>query len=174
MNVSLVMYKADGHHREFPLRKPRTVIGRRDTCDLRVPLGSVSRQHCEILFDPPADDQQPDESAGPVRLTLRDLESSNGTYHNHEKVTEAQLAAGDEVAIGPVVFVVVIDGQPKVTVNGPRRVDFSNDAEPSHDSAADFAPDAPVTVPSAATLSTSSGNAALKRLESLVDIESQR
>lgn len=99
MQVSLVMFKADGTRRDFPLTRERVVIGRKNNCDLRIPLSSVSRQHCEIRLE--------DE-----RIKLRDLGSSNGTYHNSIRVQEAELAAGDEVVIGPVVFTVVVDGEP--------------------------------------------------------------
>ena len=43
---------------------------------------------------------------------LKDLGSSNGTYHNSIRVQEAELTAGDEVSVGPVVFTVVVDGRP--------------------------------------------------------------
>ena len=99
MNVSLVMVKGDGTRRDFPLGKERLVIGRINTCDLRIALPSVSRQHCEVFID-----------GG--QLKLRDLGSSNGTFHNNTRVQEANLAAGDEIGIGPVVFRVVIDGKP--------------------------------------------------------------
>lgn len=99
MDVQLVMFKADGSRREFSLRQGRTVVGRTNDCDLRIPLSSVSRRQCEFLHE--AD-----------KLSLRDLGSSNGTYHNHIRVQEVDLAAGDEVAVGPVTFTVVIDGEP--------------------------------------------------------------
>jgi pSer/pThr/pTyr-binding forkhead associated (FHA) protein len=99
MNVSLVMFTADGDRREFTVSKRRTVIGRRNDCDLRIPLSSVSRQHCELAFE----DGQ---------LTLRDLGSSNGTYHNNTRVQQKALSAGDELTVGPVIFTVVIDGYP--------------------------------------------------------------
>jgi|GEM_PF-258939 len=99
MDVSLVMFKADGSSREFPLENTRTVIGRKNTCDLRVPLTAISRQHCEIKLNG-------------KHAVLRDLGSSNGTYHNGERVTEKVLSAGDRIQIGPVVFTVIIDGEP--------------------------------------------------------------
>jgi len=43
MDVSLVMFKADGSRRDFPLKNAKTVVGRKNTCDLRVPLNAVSR-----------------------------------------------------------------------------------------------------------------------------------
>lgn len=99
MNVVLVMFKADGSRRDFPITKPKVVVGRKNDCDLRIPLTSVSRQHCEIEVT----DSQ---------IKVRDLGSSNGTYHNTTRVQEAAVSAGDEIVVGPVVFTVVVDGQP--------------------------------------------------------------
>ena len=94
------MFKADGSRRDFPLREGAMVVGRKNSCELRIPLSSVSRQHCEISLD---GDQ----------IKLKDLGSSNGTYHNSIRVQEAQLEAGDEIVVGPVVFTVVVDGVPE-------------------------------------------------------------
>lgn len=101
MNVTLVMFKSDGTRRDFNLHKDRTIVGRANTADLRIPLSSVSRQHCELWIE------------GGL-LKVRDLGSSNGTFQNSVRVQEAILAPGDEIVIGPVVFTVVIDGLPKV------------------------------------------------------------
>ncbi len=101
MEVTLVMFKADNTRREFPIKPEGFVIGRKNTCDLRIPLSSVSRQHCELKVED-----------GQVKL--RDVGSSNGTFHNSIRVQEAVLSAGDEVVVGPVVFTVVVDGMPKV------------------------------------------------------------
>lgn len=99
MQVMLVMFKADGNRRDFSLTKDRVIVGRKANCDLRIPLTSVSRQHCELRVEG-------------EQIKLRDLGSSNGTFHNSIRVQEAVLSAGDEVVIGPVVFTVVVDGQP--------------------------------------------------------------
>jgi pSer/pThr/pTyr-binding forkhead associated (FHA) protein len=100
MHAALVMFKADGERREFPLTKPTTVVGRKPTCDLRIPLSSVSRQHCQIEI-------------GPEGLRFRDLGSSNGTFYNGERKPEGKLNAGDLLDIGPVHFTVVVDGKPE-------------------------------------------------------------
>ena len=60
----------------------------------------VSRRHCEINLD-----------AG--KVTVRDLESRNGTQVNGEPIEEAQLKPGDVLSIGPVKLVVQIDGVPE-------------------------------------------------------------
>jgi predicted component of type VI protein secretion system len=99
MQVVLVMFRADGERRSFSIVRDMTVIGRREDCDLRIPLGEVSRKHCRMIKD-----------GDTVRL--EDLGSSNGTFHNGQRVQEAVLAPGDNVQVGPVSFVVQIDGQP--------------------------------------------------------------
>ncbi len=98
MKVVLVMFK-DGERREFPLKGNRTVIGRRQDAGLRIPTPDVSRQHCEVLLTP-------------QMLTVKDLGSTNGTYVNGKRIAETKLAPADRLAVGPVVFVVQIDGKP--------------------------------------------------------------
>ena len=100
MEITLVMFKSDGGRRDFPLPKARSVIGRINTCDLRIPLSAVSRNHCEIYAE-----------RGTVKL--RDLSSSNGTFHNGTRIRgEVALNPGDRIQLGPVIFTLVIDGVP--------------------------------------------------------------
>ncbi|MCC6579012.1 MAG: FHA domain-containing protein [Phycisphaeraceae bacterium] len=99
MDVSLVMIKADGSRRDFPLTTPRTVIGRQNTADLRVPLSAISRNHCEVRVKD-------------GKVLVRDLGSSNGTYRNGKRVKEAYLKPGDRIQVGPVIFTVIINGRP--------------------------------------------------------------
>jgi len=99
MQVVLVMFRADGERRSFSIVRDMTVVGRREDCDLRIPLGEVSRKHCRLIKDGET-------------IRLEDLGSSNGTFHNGERSREATLAAGDTIQIGPVTFMVQIDGVP--------------------------------------------------------------
>ncbi len=100
MDVKLVMFRPNGQRKDFPLMNPVTVIGRGENCDLRVPLVSVSRRHCELRV----------QGQG---LKVRDLASSNGTYVNNGRVTEVDLRAGDRLAVGPIVFTLQVDGEPE-------------------------------------------------------------
>jgi hypothetical protein len=93
------MFRSDGERRSFSIMRDMTVIGRREDCDLRIPLSDVSRKHCRLVRDGET-------------LRLEDLGSSNGTYCNGERVQEAVLAPGDTLQVGPVQFVLQIDGQP--------------------------------------------------------------
>jgi predicted component of type VI protein secretion system len=99
MGVVMVMFRPDGQRRSFSVTRDMTVIGRREDCDLRIPLGDVSRKHCRLILE------------GEV-IKVEDLGSSNGTYRNGERVQQAELAAGDTLQIGPVVFVLQVDGFP--------------------------------------------------------------
>ncbi len=103
------------------------MVGRKNSCELRIPLSSVSRQHCEITVEGDA-------------VKLRDLGSSNGTYHNSIRVQEAELSAGDEVVVGPVVFTLVVDGVPSEI--SPVRTIVSSAS--SEDSGATISPEQPL------------------------------
>src|SRR6478735_547908 len=99
MQVVLVMFRADGERKSFSITRDVTVIGRREDCDFRIPLGDISRKHCRIIKE---------ENV----LKIEDLGSSNGTYINGKRIHEAELQPGDTVQIGPVVFVTQLDGEP--------------------------------------------------------------
>ncbi|MCH7572899.1 MAG: FHA domain-containing protein [Planctomycetes bacterium] len=93
MGVWLVMKTADGLDRPFQIDKPRTVIGRETRCDVRIPVSAVSKRHCEIrLHD--------------GELSLTDLGSDSGTFHNGDRVEKAKLSHDDTLTVGPVTFVV--------------------------------------------------------------------
>ena len=98
MNVVLVMFK-DDERREFPLEDEKTIIGRRQDCQLRIPTKDVSRQHCLVLVENDA-------------LVAKDLGSSNGTFVNGKRIAESKLKPGDRLRVGPVTFVVQVDGKP--------------------------------------------------------------
>jgi predicted component of type VI protein secretion system len=99
VQVALVMVKADGSSRELSLDKASTLIGRDEGAKLRIPVPAVSRRHCEVLVSA-------------TGVSIKDLGSSNGTYVNGKKTREASLSPGDLITVGPVVFVVKINGDP--------------------------------------------------------------
>ncbi len=93
----LVMQGSDGTQRPFEVSKPRIVIGREPTCDVRVPLSSVAQRHCQITRD--------DEG----HLRVKHLAAANGTYCNGLPINdETDLSHGDKLVIGPVTFIVRI------------------------------------------------------------------
>jgi pSer/pThr/pTyr-binding forkhead associated (FHA) protein len=100
MDVKLIMFKTDGQPKAIPITKPLTVLGRGLDCDLRIPIESCSRKQCQLAV-----------RGGQLRV--KDLESSNGTYVNNARITEAVLNAGDKLTIGPITMMVQIDGMPR-------------------------------------------------------------
>lgn len=100
MEVNLVFVMKNGTTQAFPLPSAVTFIGRRQDCDMCIPLSVVSRRHCEVFTEFNS-------------VHVRDLKSRNGTFVNDESIGETQLKAGDTLRIGPVTFVVQIDGVPE-------------------------------------------------------------
>lgn len=96
--VVLVTFK-DGERKDFPLTAASTTVGRRPDCGLRLPIGDVSRQHCEVTVG--------------STVWVKDLGSSNGTYVNGKRIAESKLNPGDVLGVGPVQFVVQVDGKPE-------------------------------------------------------------
>ncbi len=100
MDVNLVLFKKNGSQKIFSLPSSVTVIGRRRDCDLQIPLTRVSKRHCQLNRDQGV-------------LKVRDLGSRNGTYLNGERIDEAVVQPGDYIGVGPITFVLQIDGQPE-------------------------------------------------------------
>ncbi len=76
----------------YPLVRAVTRLGRGTDTDIRIEDPSASRHHCEIVLGQPA--------------LVRDLNSTNGTFINGERITETELADGTTLMIGttPLVF----------------------------------------------------------------------
>lgn len=104
MEVNLVLFKKDGSQKTFSLRKDNTIIGRHDDCDLYIPLQAVSRKHCRLIKNNQI-------------VKLHDLGSRNGTFLNGKHIKEETAAkAGDYISIGPLTFLLQINGEPKKIV----------------------------------------------------------
>jgi pSer/pThr/pTyr-binding forkhead associated (FHA) protein len=68
------------------------MVGRAEGNDLQIPDGSVSSRHCEMWVD----------SVG--NLLVKDLGSTNGTFINGQRVTEAFVTPGQKVRLGNLEF----------------------------------------------------------------------
>lgn len=101
VEAKLIRVTAEGQTSEINLPSGRTLVGRQEHCQLRVPKPEVSREHCEFVTD------------NDTGVSLKDLGSSNGTYVNRARVDVQSLVAGDLVSLGGLVFVVQINGQPE-------------------------------------------------------------
>ena len=92
MPFQLVIVRGRSEAKLHRLGPGVSVAGRQEGCQLQVMASLVSRKHCEFF-----------EQKG--HLLVKDLNSSNGTYVNGEKVEgQRVLQHGDEVSIGGVRF----------------------------------------------------------------------
>ncbi|MDH5432317.1 MAG: FHA domain-containing protein [Gammaproteobacteria bacterium] len=71
-----------------------SLIGRDSACEIQIPLGFISRKHAKL-------------SIRNGRLLIQDLNSSNGTFVNGEKVASKELKGGDELELDKFAFKVV-------------------------------------------------------------------
>jgi pSer/pThr/pTyr-binding forkhead associated (FHA) protein len=88
------MWILQGSDTTFRLR-PGTVktIGRAPRADFVLDAALVSRLHCRL-------------TASDDNLEVVDLESTNGTFVNDQRVEKAKLATGDRLRIGRVELTV--------------------------------------------------------------------
>jgi len=82
--------------KEFPglsveLTGPRAGVGRADGNELQILHGSISSRHAELVLEG-------------QEYRVRDLDSTNGTRVNDEKITEAMLQDRDRVQFGQIPF----------------------------------------------------------------------
>jgi pSer/pThr/pTyr-binding forkhead associated (FHA) protein len=68
-------------------------IGRATGADFIIDAALVSRVHCRV------------SALVGGELEIKDLESTNGTYVNGERIETARLASGDRIQVGRVEFV---------------------------------------------------------------------
>ncbi len=68
-------------------------IGRSSGAEFTVDAGMISRLHCRL-------------TAGATELEVVDLDSTNGTFVNGQRVTSAMLRPGDTLGVGRVEFTV--------------------------------------------------------------------
>jgi pSer/pThr/pTyr-binding forkhead associated (FHA) protein len=68
-------------------------VGRAPRADFILDVALVSRLHCRL-------------TAGDDQLEVLDLESTNGTFVNDQRVEKASLATGDRLRIGRVELTV--------------------------------------------------------------------
>ena len=85
-----------------------TSVGRHPKCSITVSLPSVSRRHARIFF----------EAGG---YYVQDLDSSNGTYINGQRVHKGSLTDGDELRCGDfkINFIEINEGTIEAPVPDP-------------------------------------------------------
>jgi pSer/pThr/pTyr-binding forkhead associated (FHA) protein len=68
-------------------------IGRSAGAEFIVEAAMVSRLHCQL-------------TAGAAELEVLDLDSTNGTFVNGQRITKASLKEGDKLGVGRVELIV--------------------------------------------------------------------
>ncbi|MCK5534907.1 FHA domain-containing protein, partial [bacterium] len=81
--------------KEVFFNKKKITIGRDEKSDIWLDDLEVSRKHAAIVVEK-------------KHYILRDLDSTNGTFHNGKKIREIILKYGDRVKIGSVSMKVVL------------------------------------------------------------------
>jgi len=104
MDINLVLFKKDGDFKSFPVNRSAVTIGRSHNCDFQIPVISVSKKHCKLICKSDT-------------VTIRDLDSRNGTLVNGKLIHETTVNPGDSIEIGPLVFVIQINNEPAVLKN---------------------------------------------------------
>ncbi len=69
------------------LNKDKVLVGRSHLCDIKIDQSSVSGKHFQLVM-------------GPSGYVIEDLESTNGTYVNGERVERKELENGDVIEVG--------------------------------------------------------------------------
>jgi hypothetical protein len=85
-NIVLTVKSGPAQGTVFPLSNPRTVIGRKGA-DFPLNDPEISRFHCVL------------EIRGPM-ISVKDLDSTNGTFFEEERVRAAMLQNGAEFRVG--------------------------------------------------------------------------
>jgi hypothetical protein len=75
----------------YPLVRAITRLGRGTDTDIRIEDPGASRNHCEIVLGTP--------------VLVRDLNSTNGTFVNGQKISQVEVADGTAIMIGSTQLV---------------------------------------------------------------------
>ena len=79
-----------GEPAEYVLKPGKSTIGRKTDNDVPIPDESASRVHAELIYDQKAN-----------AVVVRDLNSTNGTFVNRERITQPRpLTPDDQIRIG--------------------------------------------------------------------------
>src|SRR6185312_5306529 len=100
--------------RTMELTVERTTVGRVEENTFQITDSSVSSRHAEILLRG-------------TDIVVRDLNSTNGTFINNEKITESVLQPGQTLRFGQVELK-IDDGKP---VGGPSAPAYAPSAAPA-------------------------------------------
>src|SRR5215471_15559046 len=99
--AKLVLLSAGMTGRTHDLKAEKTTVGRVEDNTFQIAEPSVSSHHCEVLLRG-------------ADVVVRDLNSTNGTFINGEKVTEAVLKPGQTLRLGQIEIRLEAEGAASV------------------------------------------------------------
>jgi len=104
--AKLVILSSGMAGRSHDLKVDRTTIGRVDDNLFPIAEASVSSHHCEVLLRG-------------ADVVIHDLNSTNGTFINGEKITESVLKPGQTLRLGQVELRLETEGTPSSAAPPP-------------------------------------------------------
>ena len=105
----VVLFVGDNPQRIYPIKTSSVLLGRADEAQVSIADASVSSQHARIVQN----------SQG---FEIIDLDSTNGTFVAGKRTSRAQLRNGDQVTVGNVEFMFLLDRPTSATVRLPDRI----------------------------------------------------
>src|SRR5712692_4193300 len=100
--AKLVVLSAGMTGRTHELKVDKTTIGRVEDNSFQIAEPSVSSHHCEVL-------------RRGADVVVRDLDSTNGTFINGEKITESPFKPGQVLRLGQIEMRLETDAPPAST-----------------------------------------------------------
>ncbi|HEY1490251.1 MAG TPA: FHA domain-containing protein, partial [Verrucomicrobiae bacterium] len=97
--AKLVVLSAGFNGRTHELNVDKTTIGRVEDNTFQIADGSVSSHHCEIILRG-------------SDVVIHDLNSTNGSFINGEKISESVLKPGQTLKLGQIELQLVPEGAP--------------------------------------------------------------
>src|ERR1700756_4926734 len=97
--AKLVLLSTGMTGRTHELKADKTTIGRVEDNTFQIAEPSVSSHHCEVLLKG-------------SEVVVRDLNSTNGTFINGEKVSEGTLKPGQVLRLGQIEMRLETDAPP--------------------------------------------------------------
>lgn len=114
MAIVLIIKTEDGQTTELPIIGGQVTIGRSSSSDFKVTDSKMSGQHCKLSVNVKGE------------LQLDDLGSTNGSFVNNSRVSNAIVKIGDVVRAGNTL-IKIFDS--KLTASERRTIGYSNYSE---------------------------------------------
>jgi len=105
----VVLFVGDNPQRIYSIKTSSVLIGRADEAEVSIADASVSSHHARITQN----------SQG---FEIIDLDSTNGTFVGGKRTSRSQLRNGDQVTVGNIEFMFLLDRPTSATVRLPDRI----------------------------------------------------